>query len=79
MRGGYLTKLKLDSLQTTQPRSVGVEHLELCALTQLGLIEKLAELGINGVTCAAIIGNLIGRMAQPASEIVTWTIEANIN
>jgi transposase len=65
-------EVDLNSLQTSQPRSVGVEHLGLCALTQLGLIEKLAELGINGVTRAAIIGNLIGRMAQPDSEIATW-------
>ena len=60
------------SLQLTQPRSVGVEHIGLHALTQLGLIEKLAELGINGVMRAAIIGNIIGRMAYPASELSTW-------
>lgn len=62
----------VNSLQLTQPRSVGVEQLGLHALTQLGLIERLTELGVNGVTRAAIMGNLIGRMAQPASEIATW-------
>jgi transposase len=65
-------EVDVNSLQMTQPRSVGVEHLGLCALTQLGLIEKLAELGINGVGRAAIMGNIIGRMAHPASEISTW-------
>ncbi len=65
-------EVDINSLQLTQPRSVGVEHVGLHALTQLGLVEKLAELGINGVMRAAILGNLIGRMAQPASELSTW-------
>jgi hypothetical protein len=38
----------------------------------LGLIKQLADLGINGVMRAAILGNLIGCMAQPASELATW-------
>ena len=63
----------IDSLKQTQPRSVGVEHVALHALSQLGLIKKLTELGINGVMRAAILGNLIGRMAHPASELATWT------
>jgi transposase len=62
----------INSLQLTQPRSVGVEHVGLHALTQLGLVEKLTELGINGVMRATILGNLIGRMAKPASELSTW-------
>ena len=65
-------EVDVNSLQMTQPRSVAVEQLGLHALSQLGLIEKLTELGINGVTRAAIMGNLIGRMAKPASEIATW-------
>src|SRR5487761_2264517 len=65
-------EVDINSLQLTQPRSVGVEHLGLHALTQLGLIEKLSELGINGAMCAAILGNIIGRMAKPASELSTW-------
>lgn len=62
----------INSVQLTQARSVGVEHLALHALSQLGLIEKLTALGINGVMRAAIIGNLVGRMAHPTSEWATW-------
>ena len=62
----------VDSVQLVQPRSVGVEHLGLHALSQLGFIEKLTELGINGPMRAAIIANIIGRMAKPASELATW-------
>ena len=65
-------EVDIDSLQQTQARSVGVEHVALHALSQLGLVKQLADLGINGVMRAAILGNLIGRMAQPASELATW-------
>ncbi|MCM8627726.1 hypothetical protein [Accumulibacter sp.] len=62
----------VDSLQMTQPRSVGVEHVGLHALTELGLIETLKDLGVNGVLRATIIGNVIGRMGHPGSELATW-------
>jgi transposase len=65
-------EVDIDSLQQTQPRSVGVEHVALHALEQLGFVKKLTELGINGVMRAAIMGNIIGRMAEPASELATW-------
>ena len=65
-------EVDIDSLQQTQPRSVGVEHVALHALDQLGLVKTLADLGVNGVTRAAILGNIIGRMAEPASEWATW-------
>jgi len=65
-------EVDIDSLQVTQPRSVGVEHVALHAVSQLGLTTKLAALGINGAMRAAILGNLIGRMAHPASELATW-------
>lgn len=65
-------EVDLNSLELSQPRSVGVEHLALHALSQLGLVEKLTELGINGVQRAAILGNVVGRMAEPASELATW-------
>lgn len=65
-------EVDVDSLQQTQPRSVGVEHVALHALGQLGLVDKLAALGVNGVMRAAILGNLVGRMAVPGSELATW-------
>ncbi|MFZ2980639.1 MAG: IS1634 family transposase [Sphingobium sp.] len=71
-RANDYQEVDIGSLQLTQPRSVGVEHVGLHALTELGLIEKLAELGINGVMRATIIGNVIGRMTKPASELSTW-------
>ena len=61
-----------DSLTLTQPRSVGVEHVALHAIAQLALVEKLTALGVPAVGRACILGNLIARMAAPASELATW-------
>ena len=71
-RAPDIQEVDVDSLQLSQPRSVGVEHLALHALSQLGFTEKLTELGVNGVMRAALLGSLVGRMAQPASELATW-------
>ena len=65
-------QVEIDSLVLTQPRAVGVEHVALQAVAELGLVEKLSALGVNGVMRTCILGNLIGRMAQPASELATW-------
>lgn len=65
-------EVDIDSLQQSQPRTVGVEHVALSALKELGLVAKLTDLGINGSMRAAILGNLIGPMAQPTSELGTW-------
>ena len=64
--------VEVDSLELVRPRSVGVEHVALWALATLGVLELLAELGLNGVQRAAVIGNIIGRMAAPGSERATW-------
>ena len=61
----------VDSLRLVRPRSVGVEHLGLWALEQVGLPTLLAELGVNGELRAAAAGAVVGRMAQPASERAT--------
>ena len=62
----------INTLKTGQPRSVGVEHVALHAIRQLGLPEKFTALGVNGVMCASILGNLIARMVHPASEQASW-------
>ena len=64
--------VEVDSLELVRPRSVGVEHVALWALATLGVLELLAELGLNGVQRAAVIGTIIGRMAAPGSERATW-------
>ena len=60
------------SLELVQPRSVGVEHAGLQALTKLGLPEILERVGLNGIQRSCALGSIIGRMAMPGSELSTW-------
>jgi len=62
----------MSTLDLVRPRAVGVEHAALTALRQLGFEAKLAELGFNKPQIAAALGNVIGRMAAPASELATY-------
>jgi hypothetical protein len=61
-----------DSLEVLEPRSVGVEHVGLSVMREIGFIEQLQAMGFNRAQCAAAIGNVIGRMAAPGSELATW-------
>ena len=38
-------------------------------MQQLGFLELLTSLGINGVQCTTVIGSIIARMAAPGSEL----------
>ena len=59
------------SLELTQPRSIGVEHVALAAMRELAFEPLLETLGINGVMRTAIVGSIIARMAAPASELAS--------
>lgn len=61
------------SLELIQPRSVGVEHAGLQALTTLGLPAILESVGLNGIQRSCALGSIIGRMAVPGSELSTWS------
>lgn len=68
---GRYQEVDLDSLDLVRPRSVGVEHAALSVMRQCGLEDKLALLGMNRPQIAAAVGNIIGRMAHPGSELAT--------
>ena len=63
--------IDIDSLELLRPRSVGVEHVALEALRQVGLDRKLQELGFTQPQLSAAIGTIVGRMAAPGSELYT--------
>src|SRR5665647_2810487 len=64
-------EVDLDSIEMVRPRTVGVEHAALCAMRRCGFEDKLAELGFNRPQIAAAVGNIVGRMARPGSELAT--------
>lgn len=66
-------EVDLATLELVRPRSVGVEHAALSMLRELGIEDKLGELGFSGPQIAAALGNIIGRIAAPASERATHT------
>jgi transposase len=59
------------SLELVRPRRVGIEQVALHAVKQLTLDDKLKSLGFNQHQLAASLGNIIARMAAPASELAT--------
>ena len=60
-----------DTLELLDPRSVGVESLALHALAELGIAETLRTAGVDRVSLAAAVGQIVARMAHPASERAT--------
>lgn len=68
-----LQEVDVDSINMLRPRSVGVEHVGLHALNKLGLIDIMRDsCGLTGNMLSCAIGNIIGRMAVPGSELSTW-------
>ena len=68
---GDYRDVDIDSVQNSNLRSVGVEHLAYDALLSLEFDSKLAALGLNESEVSAAIGSIIGRMAAPGSERAT--------
>ena len=68
---GDQQSVDVDSLQLVRPRTVGVEHVALWAMAQVGLPALLAQLGLNSRQQAVAMGSIIGRLAAPGSERAT--------
>jgi transposase len=71
-KGGNYQEVDVDSLELTRPRSIWIEHVGKAALDLLGLPAILENVGFNGNQQTAVIGDVIGRMAVPGSELATW-------
>lgn len=63
-----IQSVNVDSLEVIRPRTVGVEHVALWAMDQVGFIEILEKVGLTGPQRIAAVGSIIGRMADPGSE-----------
>jgi transposase len=69
---GRFQEVDLATLELVRPRSVGVEHAAVSVVRALGFDRHLAKLGFNKNQVAAALGNIIGRMAAPGSELSTY-------
>ena len=70
-QSGDVQAVDVDSLELSRPRTVGVEHVALWAMQQVGFDQLLQEHGLTGPQRAAAIGTIIGRMAVPGPEAAT--------
>jgi len=68
-----MQQVDVASLETINPRTVGVEALGLWAMQQIDFAGLLESLGLNGPLRAMALASIIGRMAAPASEHATYT------
>ena len=64
-------EVDINSIKQINPRTVGVEHVSLEALKELGVPKILEDAGFSGPQRAAALGNIIGRMCVPRSEHAT--------
>ena len=67
-----LHRVDVASLDLVRPRSVGVEHVGLWAMEQLGVGALLERLGFNGPQRAVATASIVARMAAPGSERASW-------
>ena len=62
----------IDSIETSEPRTVGAEHLLLQMANQLGLPKQLQELGLSQTDSSIALGSIIARATFPSSERATY-------
>lgn len=63
--------IDINSIEQSEPRTVGAEHILLQMADQLGLPNKLKELGLSKREIALSLGTIIARAVAPASERAT--------
>ena len=66
-----LHTVDLASMEHSDSRTVGAEALAVSAVAQAHLHEHLQALGFNASQCQAALGNIVGRMLSPGSELST--------
>jgi len=75
----HFEEIDVNSLQQIKPRTVGAEHVALEALKELHIPQILQDVGFNGRQRAEALGNIVGRMCAPRSELATaeWLKETS--
>lgn len=68
-----LVNIDVNSIEQSEPRSVGVEHLMLQMANQLELPKQLRELGLSKTDVSTALGSIIARAVFPDSERSTYS------
>lgn len=64
--------IDVNSIEKSEPRSVGAEHLMLKMADQLQLSQQLRELGFSKTDASVALGSIIARAVFPKSERSTY-------
>jgi transposase len=64
--------IDINTMEKSEPRTVGTEHLLLKMAQQLQLPKKFQELGLSEAEAAIALGSIIARAAHPDSELATY-------
>lgn len=64
--------ININSIEKSEPRTVGAENIMLQMATQLGLPSKLQELGLSKTDVSIALGTIIARAVFPDSERSTY-------
>jgi len=64
--------IDLNTMEKSEPRTVGTEHLLLQMAHQLQLPKKLKELGLSPTEASIALGSIVARATQPDSERATY-------
>lgn len=65
--------IDVNTMEKSEPRTVGAEHLLLKMTLQLQLPRKLKDLGFSATEVAIAVGSIIARAVHPDSERATYT------
>jgi transposase len=68
----FLT-IDVNTMEKSEPRTVGTEHLLLQMAHQLQLPKKLKKIGLSATEVSAALGSIIARATNPKSERATYT------
>jgi transposase len=72
----FLT-IDVNTIEKTEPRTVGTEHLLLQMANQLELPKELKKIGLSVTEVSTALGSIIARAANPKSERCTYTWLSN--
>ena len=65
-------EIEVSSVKNSDPKSIGVESVIYETIKELGLEDKLRELGFTNVQVNSAIGTLVAKIANPSSDIKAY-------
>jgi transposase len=68
----FLT-IDVNTMEKSEPRTVGTEHLLLQMANQLQLPKELKKLGLSAIEVSVALGSIIARATHPKSERATYS------